>query len=406
VLKIAAQSDRIERPVVFLSGAIHGNELTGYKLLLWLAEYLLNNYGKDALVTKLMDETEIWINPLANPDGTFFGGDNTVVEATRFNADQIDLNRNFPDPDKGEHPDYAEWQPETVALMNFLKEKKITLSAGLHTGNEVINYPWDTWPRLHADDSWYKLISRQYADLVHSRNSTYMNGFNNGIVNGFYWYRITGGMQDYVNYYLFSREVTIELSDDYALETLEIEKCWEYNRDALLHYLEQSLFGLKGTVTDSKNKSIRAKVEILNHDKDNSWVYADSSTGVYYRYLSAGNYNIKFTAMGYNPVIKENVYVADGARTTLDVVMESNNNIYVFPIPFIDYIEIQSEQLVNQASVDIRIISISGNILYKITFNNNLGNLIRINLPDFPGGTYILEIKASGFKKNFKIVKN
>lgn len=405
MLKIAAPSHQTERPVVFLSSTIHGNELTGYKLLLWLTEYLLNNYGKDALVTKLMNETEIWINPLSNPDGTFFGGDNTVLEATRYNANQIDLNRNFPDPEKGEHPDFVEWQPETKAIMNFLKKKNIVLSAGLHTGDEVVNYPWDTWSKLHADHDWYESISRRYADMVHEQNSMYMTNFDNGIVNGFSWYRIRGGKQDYLNYYLLGREITIELSNDYVLDLPELENVWNYNKKALLNYIEQSTFGLTGKVTDSKNNPIPAKVQIINHDKDNSWVYSNSTAGVYYRYLSAGSYNVQFTAVGFNPVVKENVVINDGTRTTLDVIMEPNEHIYVFPNPFVDYLEIQSAKFVSQKFIDIKITGITGKVLFKKHIVNNSEKTIRINLPVLPQGTYILSIKASAFDKNFKLIR-
>ena len=45
----------------------------------------------------------------------------SVDGATRFNANQVDLNRNFPDPVKGDHPDSYIWQTETVAMMEFMK---------------------------------------------------------------------------------------------------------------------------------------------------------------------------------------------------------------------------------------------------------------------------------------------
>ncbi|MCP4703308.1 MAG: zinc carboxypeptidase, partial [candidate division Zixibacteria bacterium] len=85
-------------PEVMYTSTMHGNETVGFILNLRLIDYLLTNYGIDSLATRLVDSCEIWINPNANPDGTYFYGDHTVVGARRFNANSIDLNRNFPDP--------------------------------------------------------------------------------------------------------------------------------------------------------------------------------------------------------------------------------------------------------------------------------------------------------------------
>ncbi|NJK95817.1 MAG: hypothetical protein HC905_13715 [Bacteroidales bacterium] len=251
-LKLSSPVNSSEsRPAIMLSGTIHGNELTGYKLLLQLTDELLRNYESDPLINRLLNNCIIWINPLANPDGTYFGGDNTVAAAKRFNANNTDLNRNFPDPLEGKHPDGKSWQPETIAMMDFYKNHGINLSANLHAGEVVVNYPWDTWSRLHADNGWFKAISRQYADTAQKMsNNGYMNstanGFDRGIVNGFQWYRITGGRQDYFTYFAGGREITLELSNENMPGLAEVSSYWDYNRLSLLRFIEQSLFGVKG----------------------------------------------------------------------------------------------------------------------------------------------------------------
>ena len=50
-------------------GNIHGDETVGRQLILYLAQYLLHNYGTDTRITKLMDDTEIFLMPSSNPDG-------------------------------------------------------------------------------------------------------------------------------------------------------------------------------------------------------------------------------------------------------------------------------------------------------------------------------------------------
>ena len=48
---------------------MHGNEVMGRQLIIYLAEYLLQNYGKDVRVTQIVDSIEIYLMPSMNPDG-------------------------------------------------------------------------------------------------------------------------------------------------------------------------------------------------------------------------------------------------------------------------------------------------------------------------------------------------
>ena len=98
-----------DEPEVLLTSTIHGDETTGYVLTLRLIDHLLAGYGSDGTITDLIDSTEIWINPLANPDGTYRGGDDSVADAIRYyttptgGSSGVDGNRNFPDP-TGDRP--------------------------------------------------------------------------------------------------------------------------------------------------------------------------------------------------------------------------------------------------------------------------------------------------------------
>ncbi|HJZ40173.1 MAG TPA: M14 family zinc carboxypeptidase, partial [Bacteroidales bacterium] len=110
---------REQEPVFFYSSTMHGDEVVGYVLMLRLIRYLLENYETDGQVKRLLDGLEIWINPLSNPDGTYFLSDTSVAGATRFNGNQTDLNRDFPDL-RDELWDIRPKEPETHAMMDFM----------------------------------------------------------------------------------------------------------------------------------------------------------------------------------------------------------------------------------------------------------------------------------------------
>jgi len=185
-LRISDNVDIEENEPEFLySSSIHGDETTGYILMLHLADSLLTGYGINERITHIVNNFDITICPLANPDGTYKGGNSTIFGATRSNANSVDLNRNFPDPQDGPHPDGNSWQPETVAFMNFAGQNSFTMGTNFHGGAEVVNYAWDTWARLTADDAWWTFVCHEYADTVHLNSPPgYMTLYPSGITNG------------------------------------------------------------------------------------------------------------------------------------------------------------------------------------------------------------------------------
>lgn len=291
---------REAKPQFMYTSSMHGDEITGYVLMLRLIDSLLASYGNDPRITNMINSIEIWINPLANPDGTYRTGNNTVSGATRSNYNNYDLNRNFPDPVNGVHPNQ---QPETAVFRNLQEANNFLLIANFHGGAEVMNYPWDRWSntgsgsRTHADQSWYQFISRMYADTAQLYSpSGYMTFLNNGITNGGAWYVISGGRQDYTNYFRWGREVTAEISNTKMPSATLLPNFWEYNKRSFLSYMESVLYGVKGIVTDTLGTPLKVKITVIGHDIDNSQVWSDQQTGFYLRMLSPGTYTFKFEA--------------------------------------------------------------------------------------------------------------
>ena len=293
------------KPKFLYTSTMHGNELTGFMLMLRLIDELCTS--NDDRILNLVNNLDIFICPNTNPDGTYYDGNHTVWGATRKNANEIDLNRHYPDFDKGPHPD-NEWcyQYETQWLMDLAQDNHFTMAANFHTGSEVVNYPWDTHPSLHADDDWWKLVCHEYADQCHEWDTNYMNMQHqyaeDGIINGYKWYTISGSRQDYMNYYAQCREVTIETSYSYIPNATTMPMYWNYNHNSMLSYMEQCLNGIHGTVTDAETgEPIVATINISGHDHHGSEVSSHLPLGDYHRPIKGGTYAVTYTAYGYEP---------------------------------------------------------------------------------------------------------
>ncbi len=57
------------QPMVKMVANMHGDETVGRELLIFLAQYLLNNYGKVPRITRMLNQTNIFLMPSMNPDG-------------------------------------------------------------------------------------------------------------------------------------------------------------------------------------------------------------------------------------------------------------------------------------------------------------------------------------------------
>lgn len=142
--------------------------------------------------------------------------------------------------------------------MDWIAKIPFVLSANLHGGAVVANYPYDdgpdntrAFPNLSPDDTVFRMLAQTYSN---AHTTMHLNlscpppegqpvgvldeKFPNGITNGAAWYPVPGGMQDYNYLRSNSFEITLELScTKYPLADL-LPKFWLENREALLAYVE------------------------------------------------------------------------------------------------------------------------------------------------------------------------
>ncbi|MGD9253747.1 MAG: M14 family zinc carboxypeptidase [Holophagae bacterium] len=324
-----------DEPEVLLTSTMHGDETTGFVLLLRLIGHLAEGYGDDSAITRLIDETEIWINPNANPDGTYFGGDDDVAEAIRYYTTNmggnsfVDPNRNFPDPGLDAADPETDCVPEcfaeTKAMLALAETSAFVLSVNVHGGFEVINYPWDGVRRRHPDDDWLQAISRSWADLAQDDSPPgYLTELENGITHGWDWYKTNGSRQDFMTFYQGGREVTAELSHSKLLPADELDDHWQWNRRAMLDFIGQSLEGIRGVVTDRDGQPLAAVVEVIGRDteEDGSVVRTDPDVGDYHRLLLPGLYDLRISAPRYWTSEIPGIAVTEGAATVVDVTLQ------------------------------------------------------------------------------------
>jgi hypothetical protein len=301
-------------PEVRYIGTMHGNEIIAQELLLYFIDELLSGYEQDDRLRELIDSTDIWIVPNMNFDGT--------AEDQRFNANGVDLNRDFPDREFDMVSDTTGREPETKAVMRWSEEHHFVLAANFHSGALVVNYPWDknltgTGYAASPDDATFRRIALGYSILNEPMyNSSF---FEQGITNGAAWYETSGSMQDWNYNWLGCMEVTIEVSDIKAPDPRELTRYWNDNRESMIALLEQVHTGIRGTIRDASDGTpLAATIRIRNNQ---STVQSDPNHGDFYRLLEAGNYDVIIEHDGYLSHEIKGVQVAETGYVVLDVAL-------------------------------------------------------------------------------------
>ncbi|MBI5010094.1 MAG: carboxypeptidase regulatory-like domain-containing protein, partial [Bacteroidia bacterium] len=224
-----------------------------------------------------------------------------------------------------------------------------------------------------------------------------------------------GGRQDFVTWELQGREVTIELDRLKTTPAAQLGLLWLYNRNSLIGYLENALYGIHGIVRDSTTiNPVSAKVFITGHDKDSSHVYSDTLYGAFTRMLSPGSYNLTFSAKGYKDKIVSNVVVLERQRTDLIVDMEPDLSYIEIPLSDPPVIYPNPSKGMPHAVlpkgftgyINVKITGISGNLLREFYIYNQEGVPISFDTGLLPSGGYILIFtnNATGARSKGKFI--
>jgi hypothetical protein len=166
-LKVSKNAARLKdgkKPAVLYLGAQHAREWITPEMVRRLMKLVVDSYGSDREITKLVDQNELWFVPVANPDGydwTFEPGQRLWRKNLQDNngdgaitpGDGVDLNRNFPTKwgydNEGSSPNPASEtyrgtapgsEPETQALDAFVGRVGFEFFVNYHSAAELLLY--------------------------------------------------------------------------------------------------------------------------------------------------------------------------------------------------------------------------------------------------------------------------
>ncbi|GAA3432523.1 M14 family zinc carboxypeptidase [Kutzneria kofuensis] len=229
------------KPKFTLMAQIHAREIaTGELAQRWI-DYLVNGYGSDATATSILDTTEVWVIPIANPDGVDVvasGGNSPKMQ--RKNVDNargcsgvnigIDLNRNSTfkwggdsnDPCAETYQGTARGsEPEVTGLEKFFRSiypvqrgtgdndpAPVTARGTMITlhsfGNDII-VPWGWTEKKSPNDAQLRALGQKMA-----ASNGYVVDTNGGTVG----YSTPGTTDDFTYGVLGVASFTIEVGPD------------------------------------------------------------------------------------------------------------------------------------------------------------------------------------------------
>ncbi len=195
--------DESGEPEILLDTMHHAREIMSGEFGIMWADYLCSNYGTDPVVTWLMDNRELYLVSILNPDGVVYNettdpnGGGMWRKNRRLNSPGVygvDPNRNYPYEwiGGGSSPDpssetyrgpSAGSEPEVQALMNLINSHEFVTHQTLHTYGNLTIHPW----------GYTDIPSPDHAVFQHMGEvMTQFNGYEYGYVGDLLGYDVNG----------------------------------------------------------------------------------------------------------------------------------------------------------------------------------------------------------------------
>lgn len=309
-LKISdnAVTDENEAEVMF-DGGIHGNEIGAAENVIRFARDLCVNYGTDPDITDLVNNREIWLYLMVNPDGR--------VNNVRTNNAGVDLNRDWGYMWNGEGSSSGAFsQPESKALRACSYSNQFVVHTTYHSGTEYISCPWSYRPNAPADMNHILQLAGLYSSVSGYSLLEYGQGYNG-------MYAINGSTKDSNYGVMGSISWSMEISYDKEPPASQIMMYYNYNRPSMLAMIEYAGYGLEGTVSDAVSGDPVAALIFVD---DFIPAYTDPEVGDYHKYVLAGTYDILVKANGYQDKLITGVSVGSMTSTVTNIELDPLNH--------------------------------------------------------------------------------
>ncbi|MDZ7374929.1 MAG: M14 family metallopeptidase, partial [candidate division KSB1 bacterium] len=181
-----------DEPAVLINGGIHAREPLSIAACLHVAEQLCDGYGRDPKVQQWVEELQIYIVPLLNPDGYHYIqsqrigfpwwrknlADNDGNGEFQREVDGVDLNRNFAfNWAAGGSDEPGSWfyrgkkpfsEPESRALRDLALQIRPVAGISYHSHGEAVLFPWANYTRP-VDRKLLEHMAFQMANLLEKR---------------------------------------------------------------------------------------------------------------------------------------------------------------------------------------------------------------------------------------------
>jgi hypothetical protein len=168
---------------VVISAAMEGDAPEGGAFMLDLIEDMVKRAGEDETAAGLLDRLNIYVMPLVNPDGLQrwlampdSAESQLLSSQAPRNGNLVNINRNFDikweegnrDPDAAEFAGPSPFsETESQILGKLFEDVPADLYLNLHTGEDLINSPWNWSEQAASNPEWsfYEGVMSELADV-------------------------------------------------------------------------------------------------------------------------------------------------------------------------------------------------------------------------------------------------
>ncbi|KAM5188032.1 carboxypeptidase A4 isoform 2-T2 [Callospermophilus lateralis] len=188
VLKFSTGGE--QRPAIWLNAGIHSREWISQATAIWTARKIVSDYGEDPAVTSILEKVDIFLLPVANPDGYVYTHTrNRLWRKTRsLNPGSrcvgTDPNRNWNASFAGEgasdnpcsevyHGPHANSEVEVKSVVDFIqKHGNFRCFIDLHSYSQLLMYPYGYTVKKAPDAEELDDVARHAAEALASLSGT------------------------------------------------------------------------------------------------------------------------------------------------------------------------------------------------------------------------------------------